>query len=506
MSSYNAALARLVAAEQAETRALEARIAEARAKEQERAKTRLLSFTQLRNPRFQAGWFHRHLARTLEQFEADCRAQRSPRLIVNVPPQHGKSELCSRSFVPWYLGRNPSHHVILASYSADLAVRMSLEARRAAEEASAWWPELRAGTTWTSDFWSIGGGGSLRAVGIGGGISGMPAHTLVIDDAIKDEGEAKSPATMRAYTSWYETAAYARLQEGGGVLLVNTRWAVNDPTGYHLAQSKLPGVLPWKVIRYPAIATEDEYDDDTLLRRAGEPLSVERFSLQTMQERKASSTPWRWASVYQQQPVPEEGGIFRADHFARRYSVLPALDGMAITVDLTFKGKDTSDFVVMQCWGWKGAICYLIDQRRGRMSYPESKAALVDFRAKHAGASAIIVEDKANGSALVDELRPTMPGIIGWDPGKSDKRVRVEVNTLPRYAAEQVYFPESAPWMHDFITEHLGFLAGAANDDQVDAESQFFAWLASRAVVTTPPAAYLGSLNNRLPRGEGWRE
>ena len=480
MSRYNAALARLVAAEQAETRAIEARIAAERAAVQDRAKSRLLAFTQLRNPRFQAGWFHRHLARTLEQFEADCRAQRSPRLIVNVPPQHGKSELCSRSFVPWYLGRNPLHHVILASYSADLAVRMSLEARRAAEEAAMWWPELTAGGTWTSDFWRVTAGGSVRAVGRGGGISGMPAHLLVIDDAIKDEEEAKSPATMRAYTSWYETAAYARLQEGGGVLLVNTRWAVNDPTGYHLAQSRLPGVLPWKVIRYPAIATEDEYDGDTLLRRAGEPLSVERFSLGTMLERKASSTPWRWASVYQQQPVPEEGGIFRADHFARRYSTLPPLDGQAITVDCTFKGKDTSDFVVMQCWGWKGAICYLIDQRRGRMSYPETKAALVDFRSKHAGASAIIVEDKANGSALVDELRPTMPGIVGWDPGSHDKRVRVEVHTLPRYAAEQVFFPESAPWMHDFVMEHLGFLAGAANDDQVDAESQFFAWHGKR--------------------------
>ena len=111
----------------------ERRAEEARRKQaQAEARGGLLPFAQLRNPRFQAGWFHRHLARTLEQFEADCRARRSPRLIVNVPPQHGKSELCSRSFVPWYLGRNPAHHIILASYSADLAVRMSLEARRAA--------------------------------------------------------------------------------------------------------------------------------------------------------------------------------------------------------------------------------------------------------------------------------------------------------------------------------------------------------------------------------------
>jgi len=444
------------------------------------ARTSLIGLATLRNPKYQVGWFHRHLATKLEKFADDVKHRRSPRLIVNVPPQYGKSELCTRSFIPWYLGNNPSDHIILGSYAADLAVRMSTEARQTVEEARQWWPQLAPGPQWTSDFWRLHRGGSLRGVGRGGGISGMPAHILLIDDPMKDEEEARSPAIMRSYMSWFETAATARLQDGGGILIVSTRWGVHDPVGYHLETAKLPGVLPWEVVCYPAIAETDEYDGDTLLRRAGEPLSVERYSLETMRQRKAATTPWRWASVYQQRPVPEEGGIFTAAHFSQRYEVLPPLDGMAISGDLTFKGTNTSDFVVLQVWGWKGALCYLVDQVRARMTYPAAKQALKDLRAKYPQATTVIIEDKANGSAMVDELRPTMPGIVAWDPGKTDKRGRVELYSLPRYAAQQVFFPASEPWMHDFVTEHLGFLAGAANDDQVDAESQFFAWLTTR--------------------------
>lgn len=444
------------------------------------ARGSLIRLATLRNPKYQVGWFHRNLAAKLEKFADDVRNRRSPRLIVNVPPQYGKSELCTRSFIPWYLGNNPSDHIILGCFAADLATRMSTEARQTVEEAVRWWPQFSPGPQWTSDFWRLQRGGSLRAAGRGGGISGMPAHILLIDDPMKDEEEARSPATMRSYMSWFETAATARLQDGGGILIVSTRWGVHDPVGYHLETAKLPGVLPWEVVCYPAIAETDEYDGDTLLRRAGEPLSVERYSLETMQQRKAATTPWRWASVYQQRPVPEEGGIFTAAHFSQRYEALPPLDGMAISGDLTFKGTNTSDFVVLQVWGWKGALCYLVDQVRARMTYPAAKQALKDLRAKYPQATTVIIEDKANGSAMVDELRPTMPGIVAWDPGKTDKRGRVELYSLPRYAAQQVFFPASEPWMHDFVTEHLGFLAGAANDDQVDAESQFFAWLSAK--------------------------
>lgn len=496
--------------------AIEARLADVERRKQEtlraeieatlkdkrtRARRHLIPWTQLRNPRYKAGKFHRHLAARLEAFSAAAIAGESPRVILCVPPQHGKSELGSRSFPGWHLSRAPHHRIILASYAADLASQMSIAARSAVEEAATWVPELAhdGSKEWTSDLWTLNAGGGLRSAGVGGGITGMSAHVGIIDDPVKDESDARSPAFKRRFESWYETAFKTRIQDGGGILVISTRWGVGDPIGYLLARELESGGRPWEVIRYPAIAEADEYDaDGSLWRAAGEVLSPERYSLATMLERKGEMAPWRWAALYQQQPVPEEGGIFRPEHFSQRYTTLPELDGQAISVDLTFKGKDTSDFVVMQCWGWKGANCYLIDQRRGRMFYPESKAALIDFRAKHPRASTVIVEDKANGSAMVSELRPMMPGIIGWDPGKADKRTRAEVSSLPRYAAGQVFLPASAGWMHDFVTEHLGFLAGAANDDQVDAESQFFAWLGSRSatpITARSFAAAFGAIN-----------
>lgn len=480
--------------------ALRPQVEEARARKRVVSRDDLIAWTQLNNPRYKAGKFHRHLAARLQAFSAAVTAGEGPRMIVNVPPQYGKSELCSRNFPAWHLSRNSYHRVILASYADDLASQMSVSARAAVETASEWVAQLSHGKSakWTNELWTLDDGGGVRSAGVGGGITGMSAHVGIIDDPVKDEEQARSAAFKRRFESWYETAFMTRIQEGGGILVVSTRWGVDDPVGYLLERQRLSGGKPWEIIRYPAIAEADEYaEDGTLWRREGEPLSPERYSLETMLERKLSIAPWRWASVYQQQPVPADGSIFRSDHFGNRYDALPAMDEIVISCDLTFKDKATSDFVVMQVWGRKKADCYLIEQVRRRMDYPASKAALRDLVAAYRP-QAVVVEDKANGSAMVAELRKEkdIVGIQGWDPGRLDKRERAEIYSLPRYTAGQVWLPSGKPWIHDFVAEHLGFLAGAAHDDQIDAESQFFAWLATRAA----PAITAKSLTSAFGR------
>lgn len=461
---------RLIAAMEAEVRRLEV----------ERSRLDLITSAEMSNRTYKAGKFHRALAARLQRFSDAVARKESPRLIVCVPPQYGKSELCSRHFPPWHLRRNPGHRFILASYADSLATHMSVDARRNVEEIAEYDVQLSSGKSvqWTSKYWKLDRGGGLRAAGVGGGITGMSAEVGVIDDPVKNEDMARSPAFKATFQSWYETTFSTRIQEGGGILVVSTRWGMGDPVDYLLEKSK-ESSLQWEVVRFPAIAEADEYlPDGSLFRREGEPLSPERYSLATMLERKATTAPHRWAAIYQQRPIPAEGGVFRTEYLNNRYTVLPAFDQTVISCDLTFKDKASSDYVVMQVWGRKGADCYLIHQLRRRMDYPASKQALRDLVATHRP-QAVVVEDKANGSALVAELRREIAGIQGWDPGRLDKRERAELYSLPRYAAGQVWLPASAPWMVDFVDEHLGFCAGAAHDDQVDAESQFFAWLAT---------------------------
>lgn len=449
---------------------------EAKRKErQERAKRSdgLLDFIHLQNPRYQAGWVHRDICRRLERFSAAVTAQQSPRLMLFMPPRHGKSEIGSRNFPTWHIGRNPSHEVILTSYGADLAATMSLAGRTVATNSAEWWPALSPGPRWTNDLWIVPGGGGVRAAGVGGSIMGQGAHLAIIDDPIKDAKEAASPTIRNGMREWYQSTLYTRLAPGGGVLVIMTRWTEDDLAGWLLEQEQQGGDK-WEVVRYPAIAEEDEPH-----RKIGEALHPERRDIAALLQIKANVSPYWWAALYQQRPSPAEGSIFRRAWMQQRWDALPTLDDQVISCDLTFKDTKGADYVVMQVWGRKGADRYLIDQVRDRLDYPATKQALRDLRAKHPKVSAVLVEDKANGPALVSELKKEIPGLIAWDPGKNSKAERAQVLSVPSYAAGQVYLPTAA-WTLDFIEEHVGFGAGAANDDQVDAESQAFGWWASR--------------------------
>src|SRR3990167_3851221 len=344
-----------------------------RAAARETARRRLIDFVAIAHRDYQAGWVHRDLCERLERFSSAAAAGLSPRLVVAMPPRHGKTRLVSQIWPIWHLARHPGHEFVAASYGQELADDNSRTAREVArsDRVLGVFPGLlpqrpgrrpsayRSGDVDRVNHWRVGGGGSYQAVGVGGPLTGRGAHIIGIDDPLKDRAEADSPARRRLVCGWYRSTAYTRLAPGGGVIITATRWHENDLTGQVLAEMAEDGDA-WEVVSYPAIAEEDEPH-----RRIGEALHPERYPIDNLLAIQRAIGSREWAALYQQRPAPVAGGLFRREWFGRTYSFEPRtapFDEQAISVDATFKGTDTADFVCMQVWGRRGAQFYLLDQ------------------------------------------------------------------------------------------------------------------------------------------------
>ena len=502
-------------------------------------------------PGYLPGWVHLDLCRRLEQFERDVRAGKSPRLIIAMPPRAGKTKIVSQKFPAWYLGRNPTHDVVCASYGQKIANKNSRHARaivtgqagrdafphlQIVDEDDRPTPRTRRRRTVPKrrrrrstdeldaiDNWRVRGGGGYQACGTNTGLTGHGAHVLVIDDPIKDRKEAESATVRASVWDWYTSTAYTRLAPGGGVIVMATRWHEDDLTG-RLLKAEKEGGDKWDVVSYPAVADEDETaspyvsveelrelcgdlrTDEAgrpLFRRQGEALHPARYDVDWYGQVKHTIGVRDWSALYQQRPVPSGGGLFQREWFGQRYNLPPwelatALEGVMISVDATFRDKETSDFVVMQVWGWKGPRRYLLGQTRARMNYPATKRALRDLVKAWPTVRIVLVEAKANGDALIAELKEEIPGVIGFEPGNTSKPARAQIAAVP-YEAMQVWLPDPqwAPWIGGFVEEHVSFPAGA-NDDQVDAGAQALIYLRDR--MGDPTGALRASLGFLLDR------
>ena len=240
--------------------------------------------------------------------------------------------------------------------------------------------------------------------------------------------------------------------------------------GRLLAQpSETPDGLPcrpWKLINYPAIAEHDEK-----YRREGEALHPDRYPLSDLREKQATMPPSEWAALYQQRPIPAGGGVFKED-WINYYTTPPAeFDKIVLSWDMTFKDSDGSDYVVGAVWARAGGQFYLLDQVRGRWDFVTTMHQFIALSKKHKKAMRKLVEDKANGSAIIDTLKTQIPGIIPVTPTESKEARASAIATL--WEAHNVFLPspEIAPWIRSFTDELLSFPAGA-HDDQVDAMTQ----------------------------------
>jgi predicted phage terminase large subunit-like protein len=444
------------------------------------ARTQLLAFTLYTFDNYEIGWHHRIMCQALNRFVSG----ELKRLMVFMPPRHGKSELVSRRLPAFILGCDPTAQIIATSYSADLASRMNRDVQRIIDTPAYahLFPDSRlhgknirsvAQGSWlrNSDIFEIvNHGGTYRSAGVGGGITGMGGNRIIIDDPIKNQEEANSVVYREKLWEWYTSTLYTRLEKDAGICLTLTRWHEDDLAGRLLKLAdEDPAADQWTVINFPAICESAENKLDP--REIGEPLWPEKYNAERLAGLRASVGSRIWTALYQQRPAPDEGIIVNREWW-RYYTTLPdQFDTVVQSWDLTFTGKETSDFVCGGVLGRKGADIYLLDIVHDRLSFTESIAAITNLARKWPQATAKYVEETANGYAAIDTLRSKVPGLIAVKPMGS-KVARANA-VAPRIEAGNVWLPDPsiAPWSRDIIEEWTAFPA-SAHDDIVDMMTQ----------------------------------
>lgn len=409
------------------------------------------------------------------------------RLMVFMPPRHGKSEQISRLLPAYYLYRHPERWVGLNSYGAELAYDLSGNAREHFRRLDAESAQL-SGDASAVKRWETTGGGGLWAAGVGGPIMGKGFHLGIIDDPLKNREEARSQLIREKQKRWYQSDFISRAEPDHAIILVMTRWHEDDlagwllgredeaPEGWHIMDFEALADPPSERPDYPATCAVEED-----VREPGEALCPERKSREELLHLKASVDAYFWASMWQQRPSPDEGGIFKRGWWRfHEFTDLPEFDELIQSWDMSFKGKDDSDFVVGQVWGRVGADKYLLAQVRDRMEFTEARDAVCEMTERWRSAKAKLVEDKANGPAIMSSLRKKISGLIPYDPGDSDKTARARAVT-PQIRSGNVYIPDPNlfPWATAYIEEFAAFPNGA-QDDQVDTTTQALDYLGER--------------------------
>jgi predicted phage terminase large subunit-like protein len=403
------------------------------------------------------------------------------RLIISMSPQEGKSERVSRRLPLWMLTRNPDLRIAITSYAHRIARRWG----RAIRNDIATHPELGlrvAADSAAADEWSLdGSGGGLYCTGVGGALTGRPVDVLIIDDPIKDRKQADSEVWRDTAWDWWTNVARTRLAPGAPVVLILTRWHEDDLAGRLLREDG----QTWRVVNIPAQADHDpnKGQTDPLGREPGQWMISARGRTPLDWERIRREVGSRvFTALYQGRPTPGEGLTFHRDWW--QYYDLPqwierddgtrfalAFDEVAASWDMAFKDLSDSDYVVGQIWGRRGVEAFLLDQVRGRYSFVDTCMKLRSLSARWPQASAKYVEDKANGTAVINQLSRTVPGLIPVEPDGSKTARALAVSPFVEAGNVWLPTPEIAPWVDDLIEECAGFPLGT-HDDQVDALSQ----------------------------------
>lgn len=404
------------------------------------------------------------------------------RLIIDVPPQEGKSTLVGRGFPCYVLKDNPDTRIVSASYEQRLANRNGRAVRNDITSNPQLGLRVAADTSAAHEWGIADHEGGMYAVGMGGQLTGRPADLLLIDDPVKDRAQAESEAYRNGAWEWWTDTARPRLAPGAAVVLIMTRWHEDDLAGRLIARSD----EEWTVVNIPALADHDPHkgETDALSRQPGEWLeSARRRTSKQWEATRAAVGERTFASLYQGRPAPVEGDLFKRSQWGRYDSPraalqddgtwsAPAADEVIQSWDMAFKDTKASDYVVGQVWARYGNDAYLLDQIRERMSFTATCAALVELTRKWPQARAKLVEDKANGSAVINQLKSTVTGLIPINPGSDSKYVRA-LAISPFVESGHVYLPTErlASWAAGFIEEAAAF-PNSVHDDQVDAATQ----------------------------------
>jgi len=404
------------------------------------------------------------------------------RLIITMPPQEGKSTRVAKDFIVWVLKHRPWTRVVGASYGQGLANRNGRAIRNIIRSNPDLGMTLATDNGSASEWQLAGHDGGLVSVGIGAGLTGRPADLMVIDDPIKDRKEADSETYREAVWDWWTDVASTRLAPGAPVVLILTRWHEEDLAGKLLSAED--GHL-WRVVNIPAVADHnpEKGEKDPLGRKVGEFLKSARGRTREQWEAIKTRVGTRsWNALYQGRPTSPAGTIFKREMW-REYDVpqwversdgskvITGFDELILSWDMTFKGTEGTDRVVGQVWARRGADAFLLDQVCDRMDFIRTLREFKQLAARWPQALLKLVEDKANGSAVMSMLGRSVPGMVPVEPDGGKEARAAAVSPLVEAGNVWLPSPELCPWIAGFIEEAAGFPT-ASHDDQVDAMTQ----------------------------------
>lgn len=413
--------------------------------------------------------FHKLLANKIQTFVETPTGNPYDILVLSCPPQHGKSLTVTETFPSWYVGKYPDRRCIIACYNDDFAGKFGRRNKGKIEEYGQFIFDIKLKKSSDRDMEISNHNGSIITRGIMSGITGNSGDLIIIDDPIKNRQEADSPTYRERLWEEWMNSIKTRTQANTKIIIIQTRWHEDDLSGRVIENENYVEVL-----NIPVEAEEN----DMLGRQVGDALCPEIGKgnewLQAFKQsyiNDATSGGIRtWNALYMGRPTSAEGNMFKREWW-KYYNKLPDnIQLLGISVDATFKDSDTSDFVAIEVWGKLNGDYYLIDLIKKRMDFPETLRAIRYMADKYPNKHSILVEDKANGSAIISMLKHEIGGIIPITP-KESKIARANAIT-GIVEGGNVYLPEYADFTGEFVEEFASFPNGA-HDDVVDACTQF---------------------------------
>lgn len=415
----------------------------------------LLSFVISQNKNYIVGKHHREIANALE----DVISGKTTRLIINMPPRFGKSLLVNQYFISYYMGLFPDRNVITTTFSHEKATDFGRNIRNQilSDEYKYIFPEVcLAPDSQAASKFSLVQGGELYAVGVNGALTGRGGSLIVMDDVIKGSDDAASVTQRNSLREWYQTVLRTRLTNNGAIILVMTRWSLDDIAGWLIESQK----DQWKVLTLPAL---DEFGNSTW---------EEGFSTTTLQQTKIEIGSKAFNCLYQQKPEPVEDAIIKREWIQFHDQKLHDFNQMLISWDTSFKDSETSDYTVGIVIGKikNDSNFYIVDVIREKMDFNKARKAMITMSLKYPKAHSII-EQSANGHALFQSLKNEIPGLLSNIV--TDSKTSRMMAIAPNFEALNVLFPkiEFFPIIEECIQE-LIYFPRSQHDDFCDALSQ----------------------------------
>jgi len=437
-------------------------------KKKKLAQQRFLAFVSQMWPSFISGRHHMKMADAFERVaRGDCK-----RLIINMPPRHTKSEFASYLLPAWFLGKYPGKKVIQTSHTAELAVGFGRKVRNLVDTDAYHkiFPELvLQADSKAAGRWNTSKGGDYFAIGVGGAVTGKGADLLIIDDPHSEQEAAIAETSPEVYDKvyeWYTSGPRQRLQPGGSIIIVATRWSKRDLVGQVVKAAAQRGGEEWEVIEFPALLP------------SGNPLWPEFWSLEELTALKEELPNNKWQAQYQQNPTSESSAIVKRDWWNIWESeAAPSCNFILMSWDTAFEKSNRADYSALTTWGVfyhpdatgkEQANIILLNAFRERMEFPELKQVAID-QYKSWKPDGVIIEKKASGAPLIYELRAMGIPVQEFTPGKGNDKISRLNAVSDLFASGRVWCPNTH-WAEEVVEEVASF-PGGEHDDYVDSVS-----------------------------------